>query len=232
MRHITNVLAEAGLQVGWWAFIGDDDFAHSVSFPWSIENAKVFSAISSQAETLKVKIDSSLGKFELQGWYGKEQADSQIQSDRSSIAVRLTEGMQAGSLPQAVVKRLGQMKGWRTNIVNAGGLPLAEMEPLISSQAIEEMASFMVQGLRAPDVIHRENPDMPLIFANTFPDLGVHQLDDVCLRFPNSIGLEGKDYGTIHLPGASRLAHALDKSKKVEPGKMFTCGDPKGNENY
>jgi hypothetical protein len=233
MKHVTNVLVDAGLQVSWWAFIGDDDFIHSVSPPWSIVNDKISSAIASQTESLKAKINPSLGKFELQGWFSVEQFDFQIQSDRSSIVTQLAEGLQARSLPQAVAKRSGQMKEWRTNIVKASGLSPVKMESLISAQAIEEMASFMVQGLWAPDVIHQDQPDMPLIFVNTFPDLGTHQLDDACLRFPKLIGLKGEDYGTIHLPGASRLAHALDKSKKVvSSGKMMTCGDPKGNANY
>lgn len=232
MKHITHVLAGAGLQVGWWAFIGDDDFAHSVSSPWSLNNGEIAKAITSQVETLGVEIGQSLGEFKLQGWYDKEQSNLQIQQARLSIVAHLTEGSEVGSLPQAVAKRLGQMKAWRTNIAKTSGLPSVEMEALIPAQAVEEMVSFMAQGLKAPDVIHQDNPYMPLIFANTFPDLGTHQLDDVCLRYPKSIGLEGEDYGTIHLPGASRLAHALDKSKKVEPGKMFTCGDPKGNPNY
>lgn len=227
IEHITRVL-NLDLNVNWLAFLGDDDFAHSVSKPWSLNDDKVSAAISCQTEILK----ESFGRFKLQGWYGKEQLDPTIQDDRSAIVTSLTEGLQAGSLPPAVSKRLGQMRSWRTNIVNKSGLSSVEMEALASAQAVEEMASFMVQGLRALDVIHQDQPDLPLIFTNTFPDLGTHQLDDACLRFPKSIGFEGEDYGTIHLPGASRLAHAFDKSKKVEPGKMFTCGDPKGNPNY
>lgn len=232
MKHITHVLADAGLQVSWWAFIGDDDFTHSVSPQWSFDNDKVPAAITSQTETLKAKINLLLEKFELQRWYGEEQSNPQIREGRSSILAHLTAGLKTESLPKQVAKRFGQMKEWRLRAVRASGLLVAEMEQLIEEQAAEEMASFMSQGLHAPSVIHKESPDVPLIFANTFPDLGTHQLDDVCLRYPKSIGLEGEDYGTIHLPGASRLAHALDKSKKVEPGKMFTCGDPKGNPNY
>lgn len=232
MKYITHVLTDAGLQVGWTAFIGDDDFAHSVSPQWSFDNDKVPAAITSQTETLKAKINPLLENFKLQGWYDKEQSNPQIQEDRSSIFAHLTEGLKTESLPKQVAKRLGQMKEWRLKTVKASGLPVAEMERLIEEQAVEEMASFMSQGLHAPSVIHKESPGVPLIFANTFPDLGTHQLDDVCLRYPESIGLGGENYGTIHLPGASRLAHALDKSKKVIPGKMMTCGDPKGNANY
>lgn len=227
IEHIASTLNFI-LNVNWLAFLGDDDFAHSVSKPWSLDDDRVSMAISSQMETLIESFD----RFKLQGWHCKEQSDPKIQDDRSAIVVGLTEGLQTGSLPPAISKRLGQMKAWRANIAKASGLSPVEMEALISAQAVEEMASFMVQGLRAPDVIHSDQPDLPLIFANTFPDLGTHQLDDACLRFPKSIGLKGEDYGTIHLPGASRLAHALDKSKKVIPGKMMTCGDPKGNANY
>lgn len=227
IEYITRAL-NLNLNVNWLAFLGDDDFAHSVSKPWSLDDDRVSMAISSQMKTLKESFD----RFKLQGWHCKEQSNPKIQDDRSAIVISLTEGLQAGSLPPAVSKRLGQMKTWRTNIVKASKLSPVEMEALISAQAVEEMASFMVQGLCAPGVIHQDHPGMPLIFANTFPDLGTHQLDDVCLRYPKSIGLEGEDYGTIHLLGASRLAHALDKSKKVIPGKMMTCGDPKGNANY
>ena len=227
IEHIARTL-NFNLNVNWLAFLGDDDFAHSVSKPWSLDDDKVSAAIFAQTETLKENLD----QFKLQGWYGKEQSDPKIQHDRSAIVASLTEGLQAGLLPQAVSKRLGQMKAWRTNIVKVSGLSPIEMEALISVQAVEEMASFMVQGLGGLDVIHKEFPDIPLIFANTFQDLGAHQLDDVCLRYPKSIGLAGEDYGTIHLLGASRLAHSLDKSKKVIPGKMMTCGDPKGNANY
>lgn len=148
IEHIARTLNSI-LNVNWLAFLGDDDFAHSVSKPWSLDDDRVFMAISSQMETLKESFD----RFKLQGWHCKEQSDPKIQDDRSAIVVSLTEGLQAGSLPPAISKRLGQMKAWRTNIVKASGLSPVEMEALISTQAVEEMASFMVQGLRAVAVI-------------------------------------------------------------------------------
>ena len=91
------------------------------------------------------------------------------------------------------------------------------MEPLIEEQAVEEMLLLWCRDCGRRMLFIKEFPDIPLIFVNTFQDLGAHQLDDVCLRYPKSIGLAGEDYGTIHLPGASRLAHSLDKSKKLYP---------------
>lgn len=243
--HVTSEFIWAGLQVSWWAFIGDDDFAHSVSPEYSVDHGEVVTAITSQIDVVKYKADelseqfpqplmfqSKRGTIMIRGWLEAERSDGRILHDRSAIAETLLEGIKKESLPKPVAKRLGQMKEWRHKTVNASGLSATETESLIGKQAIEEMASFMVQGLHAPSVIHKEHPDIPLIFANTFPNLSTHQLDDSCLRFPASIGLIGEDYGTIHLSGPGRLAKALDRSKKLEPGKVLTCGDPKGNKNY
>ena len=108
--HITNELIWAGLQVSWWAFIGNDDFAHCVSPKFSIDNTGVATAVTSQIGAVKQEVEAMSERFaqtimsqfsqqklgtikKVGGWLEEENSNEQIQHDHSMIAEALLEGL-------------------------------------------------------------------------------------------------------------------------------------------
>ena len=103
----------------------------------------------------------------------------------------------------------------------------------IKKLAMQELASFVIQGHCAPMVAKKLTGDIPLVFVNTFP--GYHVLDDACVRLAGKLGVPGGiDYGTIHLPNPNDFSvfGYVEKNKSRGTRTAMTCGDPKGNYNW
>lgn len=236
LQYIISILGEAGLNVGFWCFLGDDDFKYSVSPEYQIEIPDVRQAIEQQIQVIGNELGKMTAGFQcttsVSGWLIREQKNQDLLSVREEIRQAIELGVEQKNLSPKIPKRFQGMSGWRRELLASSGLTLTvEREQVITGQAKEELASFAFQGYAAPEVIRRENPDTPIIFMNTYPDMGTQNLDDECVRIAGSFGILSTKYGTIHLPGAERTAKVLGEIERLENKDfvVFRCGDPKGS---
>lgn len=230
IKYIIESLRNKGLDVSLWTFIGDDDFQYSVSPDYSVANPTVKQALSEQTQALKSNLQleaTTLGaSAHVDGWLLQEATHPEILQIRDILFSEICAGLNNSTLPDKVKQRFGSFVNWRTTLVSEAGIDPTSLEKLIWQQAAQELTSFVSQGYLAPKVIDKLKPRLPLIFANTFPDVGTQHLDDECIRFGQKLGLSGYQYGTIHLPGPEKLAKFLGEPKdpNFRP-MMFSCGE-------
>jgi hypothetical protein len=230
IKYLAETLSSKGLGVSVWTLLGDDDFKYSVSPSYSVDKPEVKSALNNQISALGGNLQSELSSLEVEaitkGWLSQEDSWPEFFDARATLHHGITSGLESGSLPPKVLQRLNSFINWRNQLVYDSGFDPSQYSDLINQQAVQELTSFAFQGHSAPDVIQKTNPDLPLIFANTFPSMGIQQLDDECVRLGKTFGLEGYKYGTIHLPGPEKLAEVLNKP--VDPNykpMTFSCGE-------
>ncbi len=230
IKYLAETLSTKGLGVSVWTFLGDDDFKYSVSPSYSSEKPEVKSALNNQISALGGNLHSELAPLGVEtvtnGWLSQEDSWPELLDVRTTMHDSITTGLESGSLPPKVLQRLNSFINWRNQLVYESGFDPDQYSDLIKQQAIQELTSFAFQGHSAPDVIHKTNPDLPLIFANTYPSMGIQQLDDECVRLGKTYGLEGYKYGTIHLPSPEKLAEILNKPVNPNYKPMtFSCGE-------
>lgn len=235
--YLIKTLKSAGLNVYVWNFLGDDDFKYSVSPEYTVDNEQVANLLKKQIELIGNHLVTNLASADsvtVKGWLSCEEDSPELKANRDALHQVTVDGLKTGVLPEKFLQRLSIFVQYRKELLQQAGLYSHDYDPLINKLAIEEMTSFACQGHSAPQVIHKIEPTMPLIFANSFPNLHTQTLDDVCLRIGNSVGgLAAYSYGTIHLPGPERLAKFLGQTKQVIAKNSFmSCGDPTGNKNY
>ena len=236
LNYVISTLCEAGLHVSFWCFLGDDDFQYSVSPEYQIKVPHIRQAIEQQIQVIGDELKTTTKRFQCAtsvfGWLIQEQQNQDLLPVRKEIRQAIQLGVEQEALSLKILKRFRGMVGWRKQLLDSSGLTLtAEMEQIITSQSEEELTSFAFQGYAASEVIGRENPDTPIIFMNTYPDMGTQNLDDECMRIVGLLGILSAKYGTIHLPGAERAAKVIGEIERAESKDfaVFRCGNPKGS---
>lgn len=216
MKYMVELLSEQGLNVSYWIFLGDDDFAYSVSANYSVRNPEIIQAVGEQVEAVGEQLKSFFSPLGVNthttGWLEHEKA-SGIQSAREQLLDYIFQGSKQVTLPEKIAKRLQSLVNWRIDLLASFGINPQDHLNLIYEQACQELASFIVQGHAAPLVIHQQQPNLPLIFANSYPNVGTQHLDDECVRLGHKLGIGGYRYGTIHLPTPDNLSKFLGEPK-------------------
>lgn len=233
LQYVAETLKGKGLEVSLWVFIGDDDFQYSVSPAYTIAQPGVADSLASQMQTLAGATDAAFSSYgvatHVSSWLMEEQKGPEIQEARSSLMDNVKSSVQQGVLPPKAQERLAKFVSWRTELAQMYDIDASNFSDVIQELSLQELVSFITQGLLAPFIIHKTNPDLPLLFTNTYPELGVQHLDDTCLRLGQNFGFAGYKYGTIHLPGPEKLAKFLGQTKTQTAKTIgaFGCGDPK-----
>jgi hypothetical protein len=234
LKYLFGELKDVGLKAALWVFLGDDDWVYSVSRDYSLDNPEVKKAINDQIGVLGNHLSdelSSLGvDVRVSGWLSVEQSLNLLNS-RARLLKEIQETLPHGTLPTKVTKRLSQLVQQREQLLEIEDADSPGLRALAAQQAVQELTSFVLQGLYAPSAVHHKTQKTPLIFVNSYPELATQFLDDECLRLGLHLGFTGYPYGTIHLPGPERLAKFLRVGVKIAQ-KPMTCGDPKGNQNW
>lgn len=234
IKYAVSTLSEAGLSVGFWCFLGDDDFRYCVSKSDSVENPDIQQAVQKQIQFIvnEFQDNEAFGcTTSISGWLSQEKDHQDLMPLRTEIKKQLQLQVEQETLSPKIAKRLQKMKNWRMELLGSLDEFMPQSEQIIAEQALEELTSFAFQGLVAPEFINRKKPQTPLIFVNTFPDVGTQHLDDECLRFGGILGVKSRKYGTIHLPGAERASAIIGKSEqgKNKDFAIFRCGSPTGS---
>lgn len=235
VKYLAEVFRKEGLQISIHLFLGDDDWVYSVSPEYRIGKPNVEKVLANQIQIIRDHLFQELtplGAGVVVGGWLKAENISGLTDLRTNLHTKIMEAVAANCLPPKAAKRLALLVDWRQKLLEVKGIGVSNLESLVVEQAIQELTSFAFQGLCAPVVAHSYQPEVPLIFANNFPDLATQFLDDECLRLGFYLGFAGERYGTIHLPGPQRLSKFLKDGKIKAKGKVLTCGDPKGNPNY
>lgn len=232
IKYIIETLKSKGLDVSIWAFIGDDDFQHSVSPEYSVANSAVQQGLNKQIQALGNRLQqetASLGaKAHVSGWLLQETTYPDVLQSRGLLLGEITTGIDNSTLPAEIIRRFNSFVKWRVAVITKADIDPIVLQSLIQQQAIQELVSFVTQGNVAPDIVHKQVPGLPLIFANTYPDVGTQHLDDECVRLGYKLGLSGYRYGTIHLPGPEKLAKFLGEPNDPNFKQIiFSCNGEK-----
>src|SRR3989344_2643642 len=172
---------------------------------------------------------ASLGaKAHVSGWLLQETTYPDVLQSRGLLLGEITTGIDNSTLPAEIIRRFNSFVKWRVAVITKADIDPIVLQSLIQQQAIQELVSFVTQGNVAPDIVHKQVPGLPLIFANTYPDVGTQHLDDECVRLGYKLGLSGYRYGTIHLPGPEKLAKFLGEPNDPNFKQIiFSCNGEK-----
>ncbi|MDD3648458.1 MAG: hypothetical protein PHS44_08255 [Candidatus Dojkabacteria bacterium] len=241
LAYIGEVLSDPtgiGADVHFVVFLHDEDYLYSVSPEFSFQSTATYQALQIQHQIIAGELESQMqGHFSslsVQSWASIELSHPEIGNSRLKIVETLQTLYLQGALPLHISKQLEAFIFWRKELLAGLAVDFPDSGSVIFDQAVQELASIVLQGYYAPVVIQGLYPDVPIIMVNTFPDLRAQFLDDHSLSF-GQVCL-GADlpipYGIVHAPGPERFEKFMKQEAKVKKGKVLTCGDPTGNPNY
>ncbi len=223
IAHIIDSFHNNYVKINYHVIFGDDDFIYSVDAPWQQSQPHVAAAINKQKDILQQVLPGEYHLAEGDMLTIKEFSTLETQGIRAAIMDYITTNQLTGPIQG----RLQSFIDWRKTI-SVGHL-LTENH--LVELANNELTSFAVQGFVTPLLF--ANSNVPIINLNTFP--GYEFADDLCMRLGiQKVGLHGVDFGTIHpspIFMEKKQANLLGKDPQ-KIGRVFTCGDPKGNPHY
>ncbi len=238
IKHFINKCHGLGISVDYHVFLEDDDFVHSVDPAWGIQNANISQAIGFQKSYFVEEYPSACGlqtpdSLHIHHCKETEYKSTEIKAARGVIYKYIKNGINGTTkLPGPVVGRLENFVNWRKEIAKSAGV--VPNEEHLLDLAVEELTGFAYQGHFAP-LLAKEisGENVPIMYVNTYP--GHYFADDLCVRLGIQwVGLQGLPLGTIHpnIDFCNKKTAPKDGPCVKSKGKIFTCGDPKGNPNY
>ncbi len=213
LGYLANTLKDKGVDTEFWVYIGDDDYKYSVSTEFDITHTEIKIALEDQiawiGQTLKTRLKPYGATAIVEGWLAQEETHPEILETRTQFFNSISNLLKSNNLPENIKKRLDIFVNYRKELLNGSSLPVRD--DLILDLAIHELTSLVVQGAYAPLLIQIAKPDIPIIFANSYPYLNTQFLEDEVFRFGQKINPVFPSYGTIHVPGRRPESRNYDR---------------------